>query len=106
MVIGFGHIHTFFMRNSFTRNLYWDRKIAEKLSVLKLQRLRNFRLFFVFSIIILKTQQLILIKTCSEKNYFVVQTLTVKDVLGCQFLTMTAAETFCIVCLPPEQHIS
>ena len=30
----------------------------------------------------------------------------VKDVRGWQFLTMKAAETLCIVCLPPEKHIS
>ena len=29
-----------------------------------------------------------------------------KDVLGWQFLTMKAAETLCIVCLPLEKHIS
>ena len=29
-----------------------------------------------------------------------------KDVRGWQFLTMKAAETLCIVCLPPEEHIS
>ena len=29
-----------------------------------------------------------------------------KDVRGWQFLTMKAAETLCIVCLPPEKHIS
>ena len=28
-----------------------------------------------------------------------------KDVRGWQFLTMKAAETLCIVCLPPEKHI-
>ena len=31
---------------------------------------------------------------------------TVKDVRGWQFLTMKAAETLCIVCLPPEERIS
>ena len=30
----------------------------------------------------------------------------IKDVRGWQFLTMKAAETLCIVCLPPEEHIS
>ena len=29
-----------------------------------------------------------------------------KDVRGWQVLTMKAAETLCIVCLPPEKHIS
>ena len=29
-----------------------------------------------------------------------------KDVRGWQFMTMKAAETLCIVCLPPEKHIS
>ena len=29
-----------------------------------------------------------------------------KDVRGWQFLTMKAAETLCIVCLPPEKYIS
>ena len=28
-----------------------------------------------------------------------------KDVRGWQFLTMKAAETLCIVYLPPEEHI-
>ena len=28
------------------------------------------------------------------------------DVRGWQFLTMKTAETLCIVCLPPEKHIS
>ena len=37
------------------RNLYWDGQISKKLSVLKPQRLRNLRLIFIFSIIILKT---------------------------------------------------
>ena len=32
--------------------------------------------------------------------------VTLKDVRGWQFLTMKAAETLCIVCLPPEKHIS
>ena len=32
--------------------------------------------------------------------------VSLKDVRGWQFLTMKAAETFCIVCLPPEEHIS
>ena len=30
----------------------------------------------------------------------------IKDFWGWQFLTMKAAETLCIVCLPPEEHIS
>ena len=34
------------------------------------------------------------------------QAFTFKDVQGWQFLTMKAAETLCIVCLPPEKHIS
>ena len=42
-----GHTH-FFIRNSFIRNLYWDGQIAKKLSVLKLQRLRNLQSFFFF----------------------------------------------------------
>ena len=29
-----------------------------------------------------------------------------KDVRGWQFLTMKAAKTLSIVCLPPEKHIS
>ena len=33
-------------------------------------------------------------------------TVEFKDVRGWQFLTMKAAETLCIVCLPPEEHIS
>ena len=28
-----------------------------------------------------------------------------KGVLGWQFLTIEAAETLCMVCLPPEEHI-
>ena len=32
--------------------------------------------------------------------------LSFKDVRGWQFLTMKAAETLCVVCLPPEEHIS
>ena len=39
----------FFVRNSFIRHLYWDDKIAKKLSVLKPQRLRNLEFFFSFS---------------------------------------------------------
>ena len=35
----FADVHTFLMRNSFIRNLYWDGQIAKKLSVLKPQRL-------------------------------------------------------------------
>ena len=30
--------------------------------------------------------------------------LIVKDIRGWQFLTIEAAETFCMVCLPPEAH--
>ena len=30
----------------------------------------------------------------------------IKDVRGWQFLTTEAAETLCMVCLPPEEHIS
>ena len=30
----------------------------------------------------------------------------VKDVRGWQFLTMKAVKIVCIVCLPPENHIS
>ena len=33
-------------------------------------------------------------------------TEVIKDVREWQFLTMKAAETLCIVCLPPEEHIS
>ena len=33
-------------------------------------------------------------------------TQTIKNVWGWQFLTMKAAETLCIVCLPPGKHIS
>ena len=29
-----------------------------------------------------------------------------KDARGWQFLTMKAAETLCIACSPPEEHIS
>ena len=28
-----------------------------------------------------------------------------KDVRGCQFLTVEATETFCMVFVPPEKHI-
>ena len=45
-VIVYYPIHTFLMRNSFMRNLYWEGQIAKKLSVIKVQRLRNF--FFHF----------------------------------------------------------
>ena len=38
----------FFIRNSFKRNLCWDGQIAKKLSVLKLQRLRNLQFFSSF----------------------------------------------------------
>ena len=38
--------------------------------------------------------------TLFEKKY------DIKDVRGWQFLTMKAAEILCIVCLPPEKHIS
>ena len=31
---------------------------------------------------------------------------SLKDVRRWQFLTMKATETLCIVCLPPEKHIS
>ena len=30
----------------------------------------------------------------------------IKDVRGWQFLTVKVSETLCIVCLPPEEHIS
>ena len=33
------------------------------------------------------------------------QTCSFKDVRGWQFLTIEAAETLCMVCLPPEEHI-
>ena len=38
--------------------------------------------------------------TCSDKSY------CLKDVRGWQFLTTKAAKTLCIVCSPPEKHIS
>ena len=56
----------FFVRNSFIRHLYWDNPIAKKLSVLK--PLRNLESFFYFLIIILRIQQLILIKTCFNRK--------------------------------------
>ena len=31
---------------------------------------------------------------------------SLKDVRGWQFLTMKAAESLCVVCLPPEKHIA
>ena len=31
--------------------------------------------------------------------------ISLKDVRGWQFLTIEAAETLCMVCLPPEEHI-
>ena len=30
---------------------------------------------------------------------------SLKDVRGWQFMTIEAAETLCMVCLPPEEHI-
>ena len=33
---------------------------------------------------------------------FLIDNIYIKDVRGWQFLTMKAAETLCIVCLPPE----
>ena len=61
----------------FVRNLYLDGQIAEKLSVLKPQRLRLLIFFFIF-IVILKIQKIIMIKTCEEKHLSAVQTLIVK----------------------------
>ena len=40
------------------------------------------------------------------KNVKIVIIQAFKDVRGWQFLTIKAAETLCIVCLPPEEHIS
>ena len=37
--------------------------------------------------------------------YIARNTLVLKDVRGWQFLRMKAAETLCIVYLPPEEHI-
>ena len=56
--IVFLHYTFFFIRNSFVRNLYWGGQIAKKLSVVMPPRLRNFCFcfFFIFNIIILKTQ--------------------------------------------------
>ena len=31
--------------------------------------------------------------------------ITFKDVRGWQFLTIEAAETLCMACVPPEQHV-
>ena len=36
-------------------------------------------------------------------QYF--KTALFKDVRGWQFLTIEAAETLCMVCVPPEEHI-
>ena len=47
----------------------------------------------------------ILTVTINEKPYYRFA-ITFKDVRGWQFFTMKAAETLCIVCLPPEEHIS
>ena len=41
-----------------------------------------------------------------SSNYSILINFTVKDVPGWQFLTMKAVETLCIVCLPPDKHIS
>ena len=43
---------------------------------------------------------------CNLGALLLLSHLTFKDVRGWQFLTMKAAETLCIVCLPPEKHIS
>ena len=32
--------------------------------------------------------------------------LAIKDVRGWQFLTIEAAETLCMICLPPEEQFS
>ena len=74
-----GHCTLFFIRNSFIRNLYWGGQIAKKLSVLKPQRLKNF-FFFHFQYHNFEDTVTNLIKTCSEKNLFVVQTLTVNRI--------------------------
>ena len=42
-------VHTFFVRNSVIRNLYWDGQITKKLSVLKSQRLRNLYVYIFLS---------------------------------------------------------
>ena len=42
----------------------------------------------------------------SQQMIAVLEASQIKDVRGWQFLTMKAAETLCIVCLPPEKHIS
>ena len=73
-----GQCTLFFIRNSFIRNLYWGGQIAKKLSVLKPQRLKNFQFFFHFQYHNFEDTVTNLIKTCSEKNLFAVQTYTVK----------------------------
>ena len=67
-------MHTFLIRNSFIRNLYWDGQSAKKLSVLKSQRLRN--LYFVFSFSYHNFEDTVtnFDKTCLQKNLSVVQT--------------------------------
>ena len=40
-----------------------------------------------------------------ERTKLVLQKIMFKDVRGWQFLTIEAAETLCMVCVPPEEHI-
>ena len=73
-------IHTFFIRNSCIRNLYWDGQITNKDSLLKPQRLK---ILVIFSCSYYNFEDTVtnLIKTCLEKNLSVVQTQTKFKVL-------------------------
>ena len=44
-------------------------------------------------------------KFCSSAHVDCAIQIYFKDVRGWQILTIEAAETLCMVCLPPEEHI-
>ena len=69
-------LHTFFHKKLIYEKLVLGQPETFGTQASKVKKLLVF--FFILSIKISKTQQLILIKTCSEKNIFVIQTLTVK----------------------------
>ena len=60
----------------------------------------------LFRVRVLKQVVLISTNTCCHIVKYVGVIAEVKDFRGWQFLTMKAAEILCIVCLPPEEHIS
>ena len=61
---------------------------------------------FLLRIKIIQIALLLLLVYIIYHLVYVLMDLAIKDVRGWQFLTMKAAETLCIVCLPPEEHIS